>query len=169
MLGVARNSDAGPRIAGSIAIPILLFMGGQSGCGLVVDCGGWYRDISIDSKTARVTMIDKLQASRPPDGSGFQDTFRQAGHAIEQLGTLNGGHRRPMLNYLSIDSDYRLIYREKDQELLQGPFGSIYAKSVYFYDARYRGQATGFEVEAYSKNRGVELPVVSGRATGRSW
>jgi hypothetical protein len=105
-------------------------------------------------------MIDKLRASRPPDGSGFQDDVIQAGHAIEQLGPLNSEHRRPRLNYFSTDSAYRLIYRHKDQELLQGPFGSIYAKSDYFYDALYKGQATGFEVEAYSKRIGVELPVL---------
>lgn len=140
-------------------ISILCLFGGYSGCGSP-DCGGWYRGMAIDARTARVRMTDRLATTLLPSDSGFRDDVVQAGHVIDQLGPETADRWRPRMNFFFADSTYRLLYRQKDQELLRGPFGSVYGKSVYFYDVRYKGQPTGFEVETYSKIKGVETPTI---------
>jgi hypothetical protein len=126
-----------------------------------LDCGGWYGSMSIDPATSTLAMHDPLERSGKRALVGFRDDVTQSGHSIEHYGAETPSGKHPRLNYFSTDSQYRLIYREKYQELLHGDFGSVYAQSTYYYDARYRGQATGFEVNGYSKLVGSESPSVT--------
>jgi hypothetical protein len=43
-----------------------------------------------------------------------------------------------------------LLMRTKDQVLSEGPYGTIFAKSVYYYGGQYTGQPSDFHVEAWS-------------------
>jgi hypothetical protein len=123
------------------------------------NCGGWYRDASIDATTATLAMHGPIETSGRPVEAAFLDDAIAAGHIIEHYGPTASEGGRPRLDFFFTDAAYRLIYRQKNQELLRGDFGVVFAKSMYYYDTRYKGQATGFEVCGYSKLSGTERPV----------
>ncbi len=129
--------------------------------------GGWYRSVSIDSTTATLVMHDRIQSSGNQLREGFRDDLALSGHQIAEYGAETGG-RYPLRNSFLTDRQYRLIERGKNEELLRGEFGSVYAKSTYFYDSRYRGQATGFEVNSYSKLVSSDLPTLTATVPAES-
>ncbi len=123
------------------------------------DFGGNYREAHVNPQSERITLTGRVHGGLPGQAF-FQDDPVHVGHAIRQFGQDSHGHRS-QLNLFFTDHDYRLTYREKCQELLSGPFGRIYGKSDFYYDRRYHGQPTAFQVEAYSKLLRVEFPEVS--------
>lgn len=58
---------------------------------------------------------------------------------------------------MNIDDDGKLLMRTKGQILLQGPYGTIFAKSTYYYGGQYANQPFDFYVEAWS-NLGAYEP-----------
>lgn len=92
----------------------------------------------------------------------FRDDLASAGHTINHLGPAGLGGARSHFNFFFTDRGYRILYREKDQELLSGAFGTVYSRTNYYYDNYYHCQPTHFEVVAGpgSARAGVEFPVV---------
>jgi hypothetical protein len=122
--------------------------------------GGWYRSVVIDSDTETVVMKDRIDSSGNGLREGVRDDLAESGHMIHEYGPATPDGKYPLRNFFSTDRKYRLIEREKNQELLRGEFGSVYAKTTYYYDSMYRGQATGFEVNSYSKLVSSDSPSI---------
>jgi len=104
--------------------------------------------------SGRMTPVEAL------DQDTFRDDLISAGHTINHVGPADADGTRSHFNFFFTDRSYRILYREKDQELLSGTFGTVYAQAIYYYDQRYHCQPTHFEVKAGAGRAGVEFPAV---------
>lgn len=122
------------------------------------DRGGWYRDATVDPSSAQLKMINQFEHRPLQHESAFHDEPTNTGRIVEHLGPEGPDGRRPRFDFFFADREYRVLYRQKNHELLRGSFGSVYAETRYWYDQRYRGQPTGFTIEGHSKGKGSQSP-----------
>jgi hypothetical protein len=60
-------------------------------------------------------------------------------------------------NAFGVDPEGKLITRSKHQVLMQGPYGTVFAESTYYYGEQYNQQPTDFHVDLYF-NEGSHVP-----------
>jgi hypothetical protein len=123
--------------------------------------GGWYRDVAIDPTSSRLTLLERLPQPPKRDESAFHDELVEIGRTVRHLGPEGSDGTRSSFGFFLLDRAYRVKYRKKRHELLRGEFGSVSSETSYWYDQRYRGQATSFEVGAHSLGIGTQGPIVS--------
>ena len=131
------------------------------GCAAPARGQNWYSGMLV--APGSVTLQPSGQMT-PVEAVG-QDTFRDdlisGGHTINHVGPAEADGERSHFNFFFTDRSYRILYREKDQELLSGTFGTVYAQAIYYYDQRYHCQPTHFEVKAGAGRAGVEFPSIA--------
>ncbi len=121
-----------------------------------------YRRVDLDTTALTLRPEEPVGFLGCPRSlpEGFERFTAATGqHFVDHLGAFidpaSPGAGRVQLNAFTLSQDYHLLYRDKSQLLAQGPFGSVCALTTFFYDKRYAGQPTDFEVRS-----------VAGRAKG---
>ncbi len=142
----------------------LIAAGALSSCSADSRLTYCYERVSLDVR-AMTLRPERPLAPECPDHSAnaySRLTDVQGRHHINHVGPFRDVGRaergRVYYNMFTASSDYTLMTRTKEQLLLDGPFGRVYAKSVYYYAREYVGQATTFEVRSYLLQLPYEQP-----------
>jgi hypothetical protein len=117
-----------------------------------------FKKIEIDPTTLKVTLEEPLPLNSPV-GYDYYALFRGATTVTVDHGGPSGS--KIAYNALDLDDDGNLLMRIKSQVLAQGPYGTIYAKSTYYYGGQYAHQPPQFDVESWS-NMGSYEPAQEG-------
>jgi hypothetical protein len=114
----------------------------------------YFRVMEIDPSTRAVTFHDPIPGVAWPSGEFFAPFTNQTGdYTVDHL----DGKQR--FSFFWISHSGILSYRTKIQQLVSGPFGSIYAWTNFFYSAH----EIRFHARAHASTMAHELPqVVSG-------
>lgn len=113
-----------------------------------------FQTITIDSDTLKVKLGGLLPPLSPsPDHDFYQ---RSSGNTIS-IAHLGPDGSNISYNFLVVDADGALITRSKTQVLMQGPYGTVFADSTYYYGKQYNHGPTDFHVELYF-NEGAYEP-----------
>jgi hypothetical protein len=103
--------------------------------------------LKIDPETLIGKLDDPLPLWPAPEQEHYQRSWISGCSSIGHLGA------KDSVSYgaLDFDRDGKLLFRTKYQVLAQGPYGTIFAKSVYYFGGQYKGQVPDFHVESYVK------------------
>jgi hypothetical protein len=104
-----------------------------------------FQTIKIDSATLAMELDGPLPLVPPPDHDFYQ-RFRGNTISVVHLGP-NGS--TIAYNAFDVDRVGKLITRGKTQVLSQGPYGTVFAQSTYYYAGQYNHQPTDFHAELY--------------------
>jgi hypothetical protein len=104
-----------------------------------------FRTIKIDPKTLVLKLEEPLPLVPSPNHN-FYNLFRGNTISVVHLGP-EGSHIS--YNAFDIDNDGSLLRRSKFQVLSEGPYGTVFAESTYFYGEQYKHQPTDFHVDLY--------------------
>jgi hypothetical protein len=112
-----------------------------------------FQAIKIAPDTLEMKLEGPLPLLPAPDHDFYQ-IFRGNSTSVAHLGPEGSSIS---YNAFEIDRDGKLITRSKTQVLSQGPYGTIFAQSTYYYGPQYNHQPTDFHVELYF-NEGSHEP-----------
>jgi hypothetical protein len=107
----------------------------------------------VDPATQTVKLDGELPYWPSPNHDFYQ-RFRGNTISIAHLGP-DGSNIS--YNAFVVDSDGTLITRDKTQVLMQGPYGTVFAESTYYYGRQYNHAPTDFHAELYF-NEGSHEP-----------
>lgn len=114
---------------------------------------GIFRRLEIDSSTLKAEWSGKVW-NLQRDGKVFYQVWpvQRGRYSIDELVLPVGSEQQFRYNAFDVDSAKRLITRSKYQELLTGPYGTVYAETTYHYGDNYKGDnwATSFEAAPYT-------------------
>ncbi len=104
-----------------------------------------FRTIKIDPKTLVLKLEEPLPLVPSPNHDFYQ-LFRGNTISVVHLGPRDS---RVSYNAFEIDNQGSLLRRTKFQVLSEGPYGTVFAESTYFYGEQYNHQPTDFHVDLY--------------------
>jgi hypothetical protein len=118
----------------------------------------YFRTIQIDPTSLTVTFAAPLTREQAQDVPLYWPFHYQVGYSVDHY----AGLREPRTRYdsLDLDENRRLRSRTKAQELLHGDFGTIYARSTYYYADGYRGPHPQRFTVAYANELEHETPEI---------
>jgi hypothetical protein len=118
----------------------------------------YYRHMMIDPATLTIRLTDWFPGLYfGADGVYYWQFLHTDGRvSIDHFEKTSRRLQAIRYNAFFLDPQNRLITRTKYQELLQGPFGQIYAKTTYFYADMYGEKWTDFETAPYLNDVGSE-------------
>jgi hypothetical protein len=103
------------------------------------------------------TLKAKLDGEPPLWPSPNHDFYqRSLGNTIS-IAHLGPGGSNISYNVFVVDPDGVLITRNKTQVLMQGPYGTVFAESTYYYGKQYNHAPTDFHAALYF-NEGTHEP-----------
>lgn len=109
--------------------------------------------MTIDPDTLTVKLDGLLPFLSSPDHDFYE---RSLGNLIS-IAHLGPDGSNISYNFFVLDPDGTLITRNKRQVLMQGPYGTVFAESTYYYGKQYNHQPTDFHAELYF-NEGSHEP-----------
>ena len=110
---------------------------------------GLFRTMEISPKTLAVTLSDPLPDSSETNGPFFMPFHYPTGdYTVEHYDGKHAYPNRVRYSLFGVSEWGILQYRTKAQELLRGPFGTIYANTKFFYSRE--GAAIEFSVRPYA-------------------
>jgi hypothetical protein len=115
---------------------------------------GYFRIMEIDPRTRAVTLQDAIPGTTRPSGEFFAPFTNQTGDY-----TVDHFDGKQRFNAFWVSHSGFLSYRTKIQELVRGPFGSVYSWSNCYYSES-GAHAITFHVRAYANAVPHELPQV---------
>jgi hypothetical protein len=152
----------GSRVMGTDSVELeVLFKGRFSDVGLLgsppVQCQHLrdnFQTMTIDPNTLKAKLDGPLPLISPsPDHDFYQ---RSCGNRIS-IAHLGPDGSNVSYSSFDLDPDGTLMTRNKRQVLMQGPFGTVFADSTYYYGKQYHSAPTDFHVELYF-NEGSHEP-----------
>jgi hypothetical protein len=115
--------------------------------------------MNVDPDTLGVSFSDRIWHEGPPEPYYF--LFHMSDGRLQVTHFAEGpAEKRDSYNFFFVGQDGRLIYREKSEQLLVGPFGTVFGKITYFYDKIYGGQPTSLETALYYNDAAHETPKI---------
>lgn len=118
-----------------------------------------YQTMTIDPDTLKVKLDGLLPLISPsPDHDFYQ---RSSGNTIS-IAHLGPDGSNISYNFFVVDADGELITRNRRQVLMQGPYGTVFADSTYYYGKQYNHGPTDFHVELYFNEGSHEPPERTG-------
>jgi hypothetical protein len=121
---------------------------------------GNYTTLSIDPVSLKVTLTGRIPGFRNPDGEYYSaEPINEGRYSILHFVGANGVPATD-LGFFFVTADDRLSYRQKYQDLLHGPFDTVYAITTYYYAPMYDKNATSFETRPYFASIHYESPEV---------
>jgi hypothetical protein len=113
--------------------------------------------MNVDPDSLQVSFSDRIWREGPPEPYYF--LFHMSDGRL-QVSHFAGGPaaKRDSYDFFFVGQDGRLIYREKREQLLVGPFGSVFGEITYFYDKIYGGQPTSLDTALYYNDAAHETP-----------
>ena len=103
--------------------------------------------LKVDPETLIGTLDGPLPLWPTPEQDHYQRSWISGHSSIGHLGA------KESMSYgvLEFGENGKLLLRIKYEVLAQGPYGTIFAKSVYYFGGQYKGQAPDFHAESYVK------------------
>jgi hypothetical protein len=151
-MGVRFEKDRIIAAAGQfLFLTIILF---TCGCGPRI---ANYRHMNVDPDTLKVSFSDRIGQDDPREPYYF--VFHMSDGRLEVTHFGEGpAEKHDSDDFLSVGKDGRLTNRLKREQLLVGPFGTVFAVVDYFYSDIYGSQPTTLETALYFNEAGHETP-----------
>ena len=105
-----------------------------------------FQTMTIDPDTLTVKLDGLLPFLSSPNHDFYQ---RSLGNTIS-IAHLGPDGSNISYNFFDVDPDGTLITRNKRQVLMQGPYGTVFAESTYYYGKQSNHAPTDFHAELYS-------------------
>ena len=122
----------------------------------------YYRKMEIDSKALTVRLLEPFPGLYFGASGAFYFKFTSAygRYTIDHFEKADKSAKSVRYNAFFVDPQDRLITRSKYHELLHGSFGTVFARTTYFYADEYGEKWTDFETAPYMNDVGSEPPQV---------
>jgi hypothetical protein len=118
-----------------------------------------YRRMMIDPDSLRVSFSGQIRSGNPAEP--FYFLFHMSDGRLQVTHyAANPAEKPEIYNFFFVGPDGALVYREKRQQLMAGPFGRVYGKITYFYAAIYGNQPASLETALYTNNLAYETPKI---------
>jgi hypothetical protein len=117
-----------------------------------------YRQMTVDPETLRVAFSERVWGDAPAEP--FYFVFHMSDGRLQVTHYAGGPGKNREYDFLFVGQDGTVLYREKLQELITGPFGRIYGKVTFFYAPIYRDQPSSLETALYYNTVGYEAPKI---------
>lgn len=114
-----------------------------------------FQTMTIDPNTLKAKLNGPLPLISPSRDHDFYQ--RSSGNTIS-IAHLGPDGSNISYNSFDVDPDGTLMTRNKRQVLMQGPFGTVFADSTYYYGKQYNHAPTDFHVELYFNEGSHEPP-----------
>ncbi len=98
-----------------------------------------YSEISVDEETLGVSLLGEVQGSDRQNGSYFVGEVR-AGKSLDHV--LFEGDKTQVLETLRMSTESTILYRQRNQLIVDGEFGEIWLQRHWFLDRSYYPQAS---------------------------
>jgi hypothetical protein len=142
------------------SIPALLVLGDFARAAGRGPTTAFFGAMQIDPVSLEVRLSDTLTMDQALDTPHFFRFRSQSFDSIDHYAGWRQAPQRTRYNAFAVSYDGRLLYRNKYQELLRGPFGTVYAESTYYYSEQYKGQTPEFTTVAYANSMEHEPPEI---------
>jgi hypothetical protein len=127
---------------------------------------GYYRSAQLDAQSLRLEVSGALGLQQPEFRHFFRFTDARGRHGISDCEPHHGEEAQTCYNLFEVGADNKLLYRTKYLRLLRGPYGTVYAKVMYFYDAMYAKQDNTLDTLLYFNELRQVAPIISDRPPG---
>ncbi len=114
--------------------------------------------LEIDS-TLHVHPIGTRSIPEPAQGSYYFFFHGANLISVDHFAKKSLSERRDRLLYLEADLDSLLDRSVKQDEIMKGPYGTLYATKTCFYNRPIEGGASAVSIGSYSNDLGHEVPV----------
>ena len=105
-----------------------------------------FQSMHIALHTTKVNLEQRLPLlPTPKHDFYFRFDIMNGNYSIDHFGF----DQRVRYNAFTVDSNDELVTKSKYQALMQGPYGTVFAESTYFYSAEYHHQPADFNVALY--------------------
>jgi hypothetical protein len=124
------------------------------------DTSVFYRHVSVDPKSLRVTFLDPVPALPTPHGDFYWPFYGNGGCDVNHFSVNDPSQAKVRYNALNLTGSGTLQTRTKDQLLWRSQWGSVYSNTFFEYRPAYPTDRIPMRVSVYDNNFESEPPTI---------